>query len=131
MIRETMCDSCMSPGACCKRLFLTGGRLGFRFEQPMTREVAEHEAMRQGLPFVPADSENGIWRWTCPALQDDGRCGIYESRPEVCRRYEPGRDPLCVHYWPRPNPISDLLAEAEALEADHESLTCPATPEKD
>ena len=38
------------------------------------------------------------WVFSCDALQTDGRCGIYETRPKLCRDFKPGSDPLCVHY---------------------------------
>lgn len=115
-----MCDVCLSPGACCRRIFLSGGAPGERLEDPMSHERAEHLAMRFGLPFVPgAQLEDGRWQWACYHLDSNGRCGIYDQRPEVCRIYRPGSDALCVHYWPRPSAderIAELLAEAEALE---------------
>lgn len=93
----------MSPGHCCKSLFLSGhmpGPAGEMFQDPMSFERAEHHAMRAGLPFRPlAQDDLGRWRWTCTQLLPNGRCGIYEDRPEVCRRYRPGEDPLCVHHW--------------------------------
>lgn len=98
----SLCDVCMSPGACCKRLVLshvgTGDGLG-----PMSREKAEHYVMGKGLPFQPGfQREDGIWVWWCPELKPDGRCGIYEDRPQLCRDFAPGSDALCVHWWPDP-----------------------------
>ena len=51
------------------------------------------------------------WRFTCPALGADGRCTIYESRPAVCREYEPGQDILCARhpYYDVPNPIKKVV----------------------
>jgi Fe-S-cluster containining protein len=34
--------------------------------------------------------------YDCPNLTPDGRCGIYETRPNLCRIFVPGTDPLCV-----------------------------------
>jgi len=103
-MRESMCDSCMSPGACCKSLHLRGGyaedghRLG---DGPMSFERAEHLALKNGLWMMrPLYQDENGWRWSCTALGRDGRCTIYEDRPDLCRRYLPGEDGLCVHYWP-------------------------------
>lgn len=34
----------------------------------------------------------------CPKLQPGGRCGIYETRPMLCRTYQAGSDRLCAMY---------------------------------
>lgn len=39
-----------------------------------------------------------IWMFACRKLGPDGRCGIYASRPAICRTYEPASDGLCVHH---------------------------------
>jgi Fe-S-cluster containining protein len=49
-----------------------------------------------GEPHVVAQT----WMWRCPHLTPAGRCGIYETRPALCRAFEPGKDKLCVHYSP-------------------------------
>lgn len=60
-------------------------------------------ARNNGLPFVPSTPEPGArgawaWRFSCPKLGADGRCTIYDDRPDLCRTYEPMSDGLCVHY---------------------------------
>lgn len=101
MNRGGLCDACISPGACCKRLVISGGGL----ELPMSHEKAEHLIMHHRQPFRPsAQRESGVWEWTCYQLQPDGRCGIYETRPQLCRDFKPGEDPLCVHFVPRDEP---------------------------
>jgi Fe-S-cluster containining protein len=82
---------------------------------PMSREAAEHAALRYGLPFVPAHQHpDGRWDWSCTQLQKDGRCGIYEDRPQLCRTYAAGSDPLCVHYWADPAPAEAAAAATSA-----------------
>lgn len=34
----------------------------------------------------------------CPLLGEDGRCTDYDGRPELCRLYEAGSDPICAEY---------------------------------
>lgn len=59
--------------------------------------------LSHGLPFVPAhQDESGMWWYSCTQLGRDGRCRSYEDRPQLCRVFEPGEDPLCVHYWADP-----------------------------
>lgn len=100
----SLCDTCLSPGACCKRLALSGP-----FAQPMSRERVEHLLMSpewhsQGVGnFRPGDQdEHGVWRFWCTQLLPDGRCGIYQDRPHLCRIYRPGQDAMCVHHWADP-----------------------------
>ena len=98
--RGGLCETCKSPGACCKRMFLNGGPGPFHMHEPMSRENAEHAAHRLDIPFLPShQKEDGTWEWSCTQLLDNGRCGIYEERPNVCRIYEAGSSPLCIHYW--------------------------------
>jgi Fe-S-cluster containining protein len=109
MMGESMCDRCISPGACCKRLVLSGP-----FAAPMSLERAEHLLIdpdwfpqTKGV-FRPGNQlPNGRWEFWCTALKSDGRCGIYEDRPQLCRDYRPGADGLCVHFW---NPEEERAA---------------------
>lgn len=97
----SLCDTCMQPGHCCKKVFLSSGNEPF-LQAPMSYERAEHAAIARGLPFVPGEQlPDGRWLWSCYHLQRDGRCGIYENRPQLCRDFLPGSGPLCVHYWER------------------------------
>ena len=96
-----LCEVCLDPGACCKKIFLSGRNpeTGERMEQPMSFEKAEHMAMGAGLPFYPSEQRpDGTWNWTCTQILSNGRCGIYESRPQLCKDYAAGSSPLCVHY---------------------------------
>jgi Fe-S-cluster containining protein len=101
VLKESMCDRCMSPGACCKRLSLSGV-----FSQPMSLERVEHllvspEWFPQTLGvFRPGgQTPDGRWEFWCTALDSSGRCSIYEDRPQLCRHYRPGHDAMCVHFW--------------------------------
>lgn len=108
----SLCDTCHSPGACCKSLYLTGGnsRDGYFDGLNMSRDEAEDLAQRYALPFVPLHTEmrheadgapkGWAWRWSCPELTPEGRCSIYANRPDLCRRYQAMDDDLCV-YGPR------------------------------
>jgi Fe-S-cluster containining protein len=92
----SLCDVCLSPGACCKRMTITGADL----HTPISREKAEHILLAYNLPFIPAHQKaSGIWQFSCIQLQKDGRCGIYEDRPQLCKDFVAGSDPLCVHHW--------------------------------
>lgn len=99
----TLCDKCFAPGQCCKNLTLSRNGKAWTVWQGDADAAME----RRGLPFRSlevigqwSDAE-GTWEehsWYCPKLGEDGRCTIYEDRPDICRNYKPGSDPLCVHY---------------------------------
>jgi Fe-S-cluster containining protein len=104
----SLCDTCRSPGACCKSFTLMntdGNEPLFPVDSP-SAPLDYLEA--QDLPFLPvlaADatvSKTGeprvVYSFTCLALGPNGRCRMYERRPTVCRAMEAGKNPLCVHY---------------------------------
>ena len=109
----SLCDRCFSPGACCKSMVLTRGVGepvvswdGDTPETELAKLIGPHpfEATdRTGTWVAPDDHEDAgrsysAHAWTCTALAKDGRCGIYDSRPQLCRDYEAGSSPLCVHF---------------------------------
>lgn len=103
------CDTCPKPGACCRGLALI--HPSAYFATPLQALVA---MVAWDLPFLPVDSRYEEWRnaeWSateqrrafsfdCINLTPDGRCGDYENRPGLCRRYEPGQDALCAIWSP-------------------------------
>lgn len=110
------CDRCIDPGHCCKAFPLSftvppsatademttelNRRLRMSFEgKPAFVGDNPFKALRRVPPqnYEPDDGQTVSWLFQCTALQADGRCGIYERRPDFCRIYEPGTDWLCVH----------------------------------
>ena len=55
----------------------------------------------------------------CKHLQPDHRCGIYETRPEICREYE-AKD---CDYSGKPYGYDELFTHAEQLEAYYTKRT--------
>lgn len=102
----SLCDKCYAPGACCRSLGLSresGGALTVWTDTDIPAQMAAY-----GLPFEPG-LKVGEWKtpegrpyaqflWSCPKLTADGRCSIYDDRPDLCRKFEAGSDPLCVHW---------------------------------
>src|SRR4051794_11155545 len=105
------CDTCPKPGLCCKTLSLSwldddGKSHRYTVWDDESKVVAEMLARRK-LPFVPIE-KRGIcvdkntgrtyssYNYSCTKLQEDGRCGDNENRPQLCRDYQPGTDNLCV-----------------------------------
>lgn len=110
----SLCDRCFAPGQCCRDLVLLreDGHtittwVGGDPVAELADRIGEHwfvPASVQGEWTVPEDAEEDAGRtyrahrWACRALGPDGRCTVYESRPALCRAFEPGSGPLCVHY---------------------------------
>jgi Fe-S-cluster containining protein len=104
------CDTCSKPGACCNDFFLNGRSGALRFsKEGWEWRAAEHMDMLQ-MPFIPLrivpndegdERDTAAVRFTCPKVTPEGRCSIYETRPQLCRDYAPGQDRLCVMYVPQ------------------------------
>ena len=79
---QVLCEFCTAK--CCRYFALP-------LETPTTRE--EFEYIRWFLLHEHATvfTEEGDWyvcvHTVCKHLQDDHRCGIYETRPQICREY--------------------------------------------
>lgn len=98
----SLCDSCFAPGSCCKGFTLNAwwARAPIsRLEVLAKLATCEPEPDRIGLPFIPRERRaDGCWSFECVALGPDGRCTEYESRPYLCRVFEPASESLCVHW---------------------------------
>ena len=107
MNRGGLCEACLSPGHCCKKIHLsdTTGALYIEGEQDpvevVTRKIGQH--WFKPLEECHSLEVEGVRRvdylWECTALGPDGRCTVYENRPQLCRDYVAGTDRLCVHFW--------------------------------
>jgi len=101
-----LCSVCPAPGFCCKNF-----RLNATFWNAGGPDDVTRQARDMGLPFIAThsderdgpwcskedgDAEYSYWFFDCPELDTDGRCKIYDTRPEPCRFYQPGSDALCV-----------------------------------
>lgn len=90
-----LCAGCIDPGHCCRVFSLSAP---FNDHPDPDKELKE-----MGLPFRRIDTgmnEKGdrINDFTCTKLGRDGRCTIYQRRPDTCRQFEAGSDALCVYY---------------------------------
>jgi Fe-S-cluster containining protein len=99
---------CEHIGACCKSFVLWDRGMPW----PETQDAIEAQAEidKRGLPFelqahgstvyVDTNELTGkhVWYLTCKALMEDGLCGIYEHRPDLCNGFRPGADPLCIKH---------------------------------
>lgn len=79
---ECLCDHCSAK--CCKYFALP-------IETPTTRQDFDylrwyllHDA---ATVFVEGENWYLLVHTRCKHLQDDNRCGIYHTRPNICREY--------------------------------------------
>lgn len=79
-----LCEHC--AGACCRYLAIPLDVPENRRDFDDIRWYLMHEGISV---FV----EDGDWyiqvQTRCKNLRDDHRCGVYETRPSICREYEP------------------------------------------
>lgn len=100
----SLCDTCSDPGSCCR---------GFRLhnkgdEHTFWNDAQRDEWLKQfDLPFIAIetfafktdeDKDYYAYKFGCSALTNMGRCGIYETRPDICRNYKEASDPMCVYF---------------------------------
>lgn len=80
-----LCEHCTA--ACCRYLALPLDRPTRARDYDDVRWYLMHQGV---TVFV----EDGDWyvqfQTRCKNLQTDNRCGVYETRPAICREYEPG-----------------------------------------
>lgn len=102
-----MCEVCPDPGKCCRRLHLDGPRDIYFWKTIGTPLHALVKMAEYWFPFLPVEAceyvpegggEARSYWYRCPELQPNGRCGIYEHRPQLCRDFKPGSNPLCVYF---------------------------------
>lgn len=105
-----LCDTCPQPGHCCKSIHLSGGGLPTGSADKQTALEALVEMAKRALPFVASEKREYwpghlSWWYTCPLLDNEGRCSDYENRPDLCREYQPLEDGLCVLHHSRLLPL--------------------------
>jgi Fe-S-cluster containining protein len=101
-----LCAACPKPGVCCNNFVLANP--DFRFLPENWESEADAQLREWDEPFVVRGE---AWREECtygktyvtPYLgcnfvTEEGRCSIYENRPETCRIFRPGESALCVFH---------------------------------
>ena len=80
---SNLCDHCTAK--CCRYFALP-------VERP--RNASDFDYIRWYLlhQYASVFLEDGVWyllvHTVCKHLQEDNRCGIYETRPQICRDYK-------------------------------------------
>lgn len=121
---ECLCDHCTAK--CCKYFALN-------IETPKTRD--DFDMVRWFLLHDRATvfTEDGAWylliHTHCKHLQPDNRCGIYDTRPQVCRDYSTDNcefedDAVYDTYFETPEQIAEYI-EARFPPSAGESIRSP------
>lgn len=106
---KVLCDYCTAK--CCRYFALP-------IDTPDT--VRDFDFMRWFLlhesasVFVEDESWYLLVHTVCKHLQDDHRCGIYETRPEICREYttancEYDEDSTYEKYFETPEQVAEYM----------------------
>ncbi len=72
--------------------------------QDILEIIAHRHLLWAGDRMISVDT--GDYPRECPFLYNEGKkylCSIYETRPQVCREYQPGSSPLCPQWKPEKN----------------------------
>lgn len=103
---------CSDLGKCCRefQLHINGKPVGYTpGDEPLFPAVME-QIQKEGLPFVIKlyNMESYELLFTCPELNNDGKCKIYEKRPDFCRNFQAKSDAIlcCV----KPTTTERILA---------------------
>ena len=109
-----LCEHCAA--ACCRYLAIP-------LDKPTTRR--DYDDIRWYLMHegVSVFVEDGDWyiqyQTNCKKLAPDNRCGVYETRPEICRAYEFGE----CDYSPGSYGYDQLFTHAQQIEEFYRQRT--------
>jgi Fe-S-cluster containining protein len=124
---DCLCDYCTAR--CCRYFALP-------IETPT--EYADFDFMRWYLlhdrasVFVEDDTWYLLVHTVCKHLQPDNRCGIYQTRPQICRDYttdscEYDDDAVYDLYFETPEQVAEYM-EAKFYTTDPTSIRSPEPP---
>ena len=79
---EVLCDYCTAK--CCRYFSLA-------IDRPETAAAFDYLRWYLMHQYASVFTEDNDWfllvHTTCKHLRDDNRCGVYETRPQICRDY--------------------------------------------
>lgn len=89
------CAACPDKGRCCREFYISKDGIGILSDS--VESVSAYVTKELELPFKPLYNINQVgWVFKCDWLREDGSCGDYEHRPELCRLYHAGSSLLCL-----------------------------------
>jgi Fe-S-cluster containining protein len=73
--------------------------------------LTELQSRSRDLGIVDGERKVEI-KHRCAQLQNDGRCGIYKTRPAICRAFDCATRTDCACHGAGLIPVEDLFADA-------------------
>jgi Fe-S-cluster containining protein len=121
---DSLCDHCTAK--CCKYFALPVDTPKTRTDFDFLRWFLLHD---RATLFTDAGDWYLLVHTVCKHLQADNRCGIYETRPQICRDYstvgcEYEDDWTYDNYFETPEQVEEY-AEAVLLDASDGSIRSP------
>lgn len=101
--KPVLCETCRKPGSCCKNFALVSRFTKDNWKSEAESLLATHKidyfkpVRVRPNPTTQNPDAVSVY-FDCERLGLDGRCTNYNERPETCRVFEPGSDPLCAEY---------------------------------
>lgn len=90
------CSECKKPGICCKQ-FILKDSIPWAYTAIETKAKVIKRLKDCNLSyFKPIRKGKRFWVFKCTKVKN-GKCAIYDSRPNLCRKYRAGTGTLCVH----------------------------------
>lgn len=95
-----VCSKCNSNGGCCRGFELTylGEDIERYFRALLSIEIDHFIPKTITLKEIISATEvkeTTKLIWYCTKLDGNGKCSIYENRPQLCKDYIPMSDGLC------------------------------------
>ena len=90
---DVLCNHC--PAKCCRYFSLSIDRPETAADFDYLRWYLLHE---HATVFTEDDNWYLLVHTVCKHLQSDNRCGIYETRPQICREYTTDQCEYDDHY---------------------------------
>ena len=124
---EVLCDHC--PAKCCKYFALPIETPDSLQDFDYIRWYLVHD---RATVFVEDDTWYLLVHTTCKHLRPDNRCGIYETRPQICRDYstdgcEYEDDWTYEQYFETPEQVVEYV-EATQPQRSRKSIRSPKPP---
>lgn len=79
---------CLKCGQCCKKMVIP-------LIQPVISNKIEEFYKARGFEIIKYKGMNFVkFDFTCPHLQKDNKCDMYENRPDACKSHKGSSDPF-------------------------------------
>ncbi len=124
---KSLCDYCTAK--CCKYFALPIDVPDTTRDLDFMRWFLLHD---RASVFVEDESWYLLVHTTCKHLLPDNRCGIYYTRPEICREYatdncEYDEDSVYEKYFETPEQVAEYM-EATTLQSELPDIRSPEPP---